>query len=319
MTRELLKVDYSDSNSYYTCALKYKLTKEGWSANKGYTALRFGGVFHAGMEGYYSYVQEHGWSRDGGAVERMLEFAGKEWVERTGDLMYYDDYRTLPLCIELMTRYIDHFFGDHGFLEVVHTERAFKLHMQPTAKDLEHYPWLVDFWFTGKIDMECKLNGMHWTNEFKTTGWRMDQVIAELNRSPQIMGYAYAKDNVFDSVPEGCLVTVAFAKANKLKNGGYGKPRIDFSRTPQIYNEVDLQKWRDHFIKTVAQIQHAISVDHFPPELSSCYNYGRCEFLNLCEQSCAIEDANYRGYIQSEPWDVTKEVAPDELIEGEER
>jgi len=315
---ELLKIDYSGSNAYYTCPLKYKLTKEGWGLDKGFTALRFGSVFHAGMEGYYSYIQEHGWSRDGGAVERMIEFAGKEWVERTGEKNFYEDYRTLPLCIELMTRYVDHFFGDHGFLEVVHTERAFQLTMKPTAEDLKRYSWLLPFLFTGKIDMECKLNGMHWTNEFKTTGWRMDQVISELNRSPQILGYAYAKNHVFASIPEGCLVTVAFAKANKLKAGGYGKPRIDFQRVPQIYNEIDLQKWREHFMNLAAQIQWSILTNHFPPRLQSCYNYGRCEFLNLCEQSCNIEDASFRGYIQSEPWDVTKEVAPDELIEGVE-
>ncbi len=315
---ELLKVDYSGSHSYHTCPRKYKLTKDGWKTEKGSTALRFGGVFHAGMEGYYSYIKEHGWSRDGGAVERMIEFASKEWTERTGELAFYDDYRTLPLCIEVMTKYIDHFYNDHGFLEVIQSERAFQLLMKPTKMDLKHYPWLKPFLFTGKIDMECKLNGMHWTNEFKTTGWRMDQVVAELNRSPQILGYAYAKDNVFQSRPEGCLVTVAFTRANKLKAGGYGKPRIDFSRTPQIYNTVDLQQWREHFIKIVAQIQYSIEVDYFPPEFSSCYNYGRCEFLNICEQSCDIKDANFRGYIQSEPWDVTKEVSTNKIAEGEE-
>lgn len=133
------------------------------------------------------------------------------------------------------------------------------------------------------------------------------------------MGYAFAKNHVYDEIPEGCLVTVAFAKANKLKAGGYGKPRIDFQRVPQIYNELDLLKWRDHFISLVAQIQMAIATDNFPPRLQSCYNYGRCGYLNLCEQSGDIEDASFRGYVQEEPWDVTKEVAPHALITTEER
>lgn len=315
---ELLKTDHSGSNEYYTCPLKYWLTKEGWKPENGGTALRFGSVFHAGMEGYYSAIMEFGWSRDGRAVERMIQFASEEWNKQTDEQQFYDDYRTLELCIQLMTRYIDHFFGDHGFLEVIHTERAFQLTMIPTDVDLSHYPWLESFYFTGKIDLECLLNGMHWTNEFKTTGWRIDQLIKELARSTQIMGYAYAKNHVFDEVPEGCLITVAFAKANKLKAGGYGKPRIDFARVPQIYNNVDLQQWRTHFMNIAAQIQYSIKTDHFPPRLQNCYAYGRCQFLNLCEQSCDIKDAHYRGYVQSEPWDVTKEVAPNELIKGVE-
>ncbi len=316
---ELLKVDYSKSDTFYTCPLKYKLKHlEGWTTHYGSTALRFGGAFHAGMEGYYSYVRDHGWSRDGEAVKQMIEFASKEWVERTGDKQFYNDHRTLPLLIETMSQYINHFFADHGFLEVVHTERAFQLLMKPQNEDLKNYPSLTEFLFTGKLDLECMLNGMHWTNEFKTTGWRLDVVIDELNRSPQVMGYAFAKNYVFSEPPEGCLVTVAFAKANKLKAGGYGKPRIDFRRVLQIYNNMDLANWRKHFISLVAQIQYAHATNHFPPRFQSCYKYSRCEFLNLCEQSCTIEDANFHGYLQEEPWDVTKEVAPEELIEGEE-
>lgn len=316
---DLLKIDFSGTDSYYTCPLKYHLKQKGWESQYGNTALRMGGVFHAGMEGYYTNIKENGWSRDGKAVQQMLEYAGKEWAERTGDKQFYEDHRTLPFVVDLMTRYIDYFYGDHGFLEVVHTERAYKLLIKPTKADLQRYPWLKPFWFTGKIDMECKLNGMHWTNEFKTTGWRLDQLIDELNRSPQIMGYAYAKNHVYNEPPEGCLVTVAFGTARKVKSGGYGKPSIDFRRVPQIYNEVDLKHWREHFISLAAQIQYSRNTNYFPPRLQSCYNYGRCGYLNLCEQSCDIEDANFRGYIQEEPWEVTAEVAPEELITAEEK
>lgn len=316
---ELQKEDFSGAKTYNDCPLKYWLTKQGWRSVYGGTALRMGSVFHAGMEGYYSYIKEHGWSRDGKAVERMLEYAAKEWAEESEGKQFFEDHRTLPFVIDLMTKYIDHFYSDHGFLEVINTERAFMLLMNPTEEDLKRYPWLEPFYFTGKIDMECKLNGLHWTNEFKTTGWRLDKAVNELNRSPQIMGYAYAKDHVYSEPPEGCLVTVAFGTARQLKAGGYGKPSIDFRRVPQIYNRNDLMVWREHFISLVAQIQYSKNIDYFPPRLSSCYNYGRCEFLNICEQACPIEEASFRGYVQDEPWDVTKEVSPEDLITAEER
>lgn len=316
----LLKVDFSSSDSYYACPLKYKLKHiGGWRKAYGNTALRFGSAFHAGMEGYYGYIAEHGWSRDGNAVQAMLENAYKDWKKETGERKFYPDYRTFENLVELMTKYIDHFYEDHDFLEVVHTERAFQLLIKPTEIDKVIYPDLEPFLFTGKLDLECILNGMNWTNEFKTTGWRLDQVVNELNRSPQVIGYAYAKNYVYKEPPEGCLVTVAFASARKVKSGDYGKLSLDFRRVPQIYNEHDLAKWRQHFISLVAQIQQSIRTGFFPPRFQSCYKYGRCEFLDLCEQACGIDEASFRDYEQEEPWDVTKEVAPEALMEGEEK
>lgn len=315
----MLKIDYSSSNTYYECPLKYFLQhKEGWTSEFGSSALRAGSVFHAGMEGYYSYIKENGWSRDGGAVSRMLEYAAKDWERETGEKKFYDDHRTLPNIIEVLTSYIDHFYEDHGFVEILHTERAFQLQINPREEDLNHFPTLQPFYFTGKIDQEIKLNGMNWTNEFKTTGWRLDQVVSELNRSPQILGYAYAKNKVYQEPPEGCMATVAFFSARKVKSGDYGKLSIDFRRIPQIFNNEDLEKWREHFISLASQVQEAEKRNHFPPRLQSCYKYGRCGFLNICEQSCQVARASFRGYVQQEPWDVTKEVSPSQLMIAED-
>jgi hypothetical protein len=316
----LLKVDHSSSNSYYSCPRKYKLAHiDGWTSVYGSTALRAGSTFHTGLEGFYSHIQKNGWTRDGKAIAQMIEYAAKEYEEESKDRQFYDDYRTLENVITVLTQYVDHFHSDHGFLEVLHTERAFKLLMQPSQEDLKNWPNLKPFYFTGKIDMECKINGLNWTNEFKTTGWRLDQVVNELNRSPQIMGYAYAKDRIYDEAPEGCFATIAFFTSRKSpKTGEYGKLTVDFRRVPQIFNSYDLSEWRKHFISLVAGIQNSIETNHFPPRFQSCYNYGRCEFLNICEQSCPIAKASFYGYKQEEPWDVTKEVSPEDVMEAEE-
>ena len=316
---EAIKIDYSSSDTFYSCPLKYKLKHlDGWRSVHSSSAIRYGHAFHAGMNGYYSHIQEHGWTRDGAAVQRMIEFAHADFEEESKKGNYYPDYRTFENLVQLLTSYIDHFYEDHGFLKVIHTERAFQLLIKPTEKELTYYPHLKPFWFTGRIDMELELNGMVWTNEFKTTGWQLDTVAKELNRSPQVIGYAYAKDKIYHEPPEGCLVTIAYSNARKVKSGDYGKLSIDFRRIPQIYNQVDLEKWREHFISLAAQIQQAKEINHYPPRFQSCYKYGRCEFLALCEQSCQIEKASYHNFIQEEPWDVTKDVDEKDLMIKEE-
>ncbi len=315
---EKLKVDFTGSDRA-KCLRKYYLAGQGWETLNGSTALRFGGAFHAGMEGFYSHIAEEGWKNDGKAVERMLVYAKNDWDKRTGENTFFSDYRTFENLSILLTSYLNFFYQDEGFLEVLHTERAFKLLMKPSEEDIRHFPWLKEFYFTGKIDSEIQLNGMNWINEFKTTGWRMDEIKKKLNRSAQIMGYNYASKKVYENSPEGNFVTIAFGTSRKSpKTGNYGKFSVDFARVPQIYNDIDLEDWRRHFIRAAARIQYAYDTDYFPPNFAHCYDYGRCEYLNICEQSRPFQEASMHGYVQKEPWDVTTEVPGSAVMEGEE-
>lgn len=317
---EPIKIDYSKATTFHSCPRKFYLSHvRGITSTKGSTALRFGSAFHAGMEGYYSHIAQHGWTKDGKSIEQCINFAKKDFDKNSEGKEYYDDYRSFPNLTNLLIQYIDHFSNDELFLKVRHTERAFKLLMKPTAWDRQYFPGIQPFYFTGKIDQECNLNGMDWLNEFKTTGWSLQALQSELTRSPQVLGYQYASRIVCNTVPEGVLVTIAYCKSTKSKTtGNYGKLYTDFARFPQIYNDHDLSEWRRHFMFLASEIQRCSRVDYFPPRFESCFNYGRCEFLNLCEQPVSLEEASYHGYTTKEPWDVTKEVAPEALLEGEE-
>ena len=317
---ELMKVDYSISDTYYQCPRKYKLRYiDNLTSEYGSTALRFGSAFHAAMEGMYSYVRDNGWDKSGKAVEMALNFAKAEWEKESEGFTFTEDYRTFQNLTQLYLSYLDHFYQDEVMLEIRHTERAFKLLMKPTSEDLKNYPWLEQFYFTGKIDQECCLNGSNWINEFKTTGWSLQKLRDELTRSPQIIGYNYASKHVCDTPLEGSLVTIAYCLSRKSRvTEKYGKLSIDFGRYPQIYNDYDLKDWRKHFISLVAQMQYSLLHDYYPPRFQSCFHFGRCTYLNLCEQSRPLKDCSYRGYKKGKVWDVTKDVAESAVVEGEE-
>jgi hypothetical protein len=312
-------LDYSKGSTVNDCLRKYNLShNQGWDSIYGSTALRFGSAFHAGMDGFYGYIAEHGWTRDGKALEQMIFFAEKDWKEESKEKTFFIDYRTFENLIILLSRYVDHFYNDEGFVKIFHTERAFKLLMKPTKEDKRNFPWLKPFYFTGKLDQECELNGARWINEFKTTGWSINQLKNQLQRSPQIIGYNYASRKCFDIKPEGNLVTIAYCTSRKSKaTENYGKLTTDFARVPMVFSDDDLALWRSHFIAIAARVQQATERNYFPPNISSCYNYGRCKYLNICEQPCSPEKASFNGYEKKPLWDVTKTVKGN-VIEGEE-
>ena len=103
-------------------------------------------------------------------------------------------------------------------LKVINTEEPFKIVMQPESEEEEKlFSNLKPFHFTGKIDMEIELNGMLWINEHKTTGQPLDQQVARLNRSAQVMGYHYAKGKMLrgERTPTGVLMTVHHLSCRK--------------------------------------------------------------------------------------------------------
>jgi hypothetical protein len=161
--------------------------------------------------------------------------------------------------------------------------------------------------FTGRIDLQVKMNGMPWFEEFKTTGQNLDIQAMRLSRSAQMLGYGYATPQVLGYRPEGCLAVLVMFTARKNKEGVYGKTTIDFKRVPQIFNEGDLAAWRDSYMWTVSQIIRSIQANNFPMLHDSCFNFNTsCAYSQLCMQNRDPWDTDTSGYVIRH-WDVEDE------------
>jgi hypothetical protein len=284
----------------------------GLKSRYGSTALRYGSTWHGFMEGYYGTIKELGWENRSQAISNALLLGKKKWDEATAKQEYYPDYRTLENASAAFLQYINHFVGDQSMLEVVGTEQTFSVILELTTdKEKAMFGHLPKVIFTGKIDLQVILNALKWIIEFKTTGWALQQAIARLNRSTQVIGYSYAAPLVLGFTPTGVLVSHHYLLSRKsAKTGEYGSVSIDFARTPQIFNEFDLQEWKMSFLNTAKELWDCYQKNYFPMNFDSCFDYGRqCAFYRLCtsgEDPTRYAEETPEGYIV-DYWDVENE------------
>jgi hypothetical protein len=164
-----------------------------------------------------------------------------------------------------------------------------------------------ELFFTGRLDLQVEMNFANWILDFKSTSQNLSMQGARLNRSGQLIGYAYAGKHALAFPAEGCLVALAHVSAYKSKKTGeYGDVKTDFGRIPQIYNEKDLIEWRKSFIYTAVEIARCKDEGVWPVNFDSCYQYGQCTYTKLCDQGGSIEDVNTDGYHASH-WNVLSE------------
>ena len=323
------KIPHCDNtlrSAFVTCHRKfYFLHRLHLRSLYGSSALRYGSVWHAGMEHFYLHIKEFGWLKDGGAMKAGIEGMRQEWEAITAAEMFYDDYRTLENCMQSFLYYMNEFSADEGHMKVVQAEKAFRIRMAPETEEEErNFKGLIPFDFTGKVDLEVELNGRLWVNEHKTTGQPIDLQATRLNRSAQVMGYTYAtiKKALDDSrKPDGALITIHHLSARKStakgNEGNYGTPKIEFRRVPQIFNDNDLLQWRNSFLATALDIQREDERGLWPMNHDSCFNYNTpCQFLGLCQNNESVKDIRIdeSRYRVGEAWEVSKDVKASEVV-----
>ena len=291
-----LELDNTKRKSYALCPRKFY-----WEHIRsirplhGSTALRYGLVWHEIMDKYYSTIRDNGWESKTEAITAGILAGKAAWDKESLNRAFYDDYRTLENCLTAFMGHIDNYRGDEDFVKILEVEKRFRV------------PIDDDLYFVGKVDAKIELNGAIWLTEHKTTGMPIDKQLKTLQRDPQIIGYYYAGTREDEHI-EGVLIPMLHTSASKSKvTGLYGKPKIEYRRSPQIFTSGDIESWLDSFIWTAHQIKAACDNNYFPMQLDSCYHYGSCTYTSLCEQNVSVEQTNTSNFISVEPWNVLKE------------
>ena len=306
-------LDNSKRSTYRQCKMKYYLQHiKGLQPNFGSTALRYGSTWHAIQEGYYSHIIKHGWPESQNeivaAISAGLSFGMTVWDRETKKRQFVDDYKNFNTAANAFNEYLAYFIEDKNFVEVIATEKKFECEFLPeNSLEEKLLSMLPPVKFTGKIDLEIKMDEQNWILDFKTTGWILNQIISKANRSPQFIGYSYAGKHALDFEPVGCLGSFAYIGSTKSKvTGLWGKIRSDFRRVPQIYTKEDLSAWKLSFIDTCLDIQRSTKENLWPESFDNCHQYGACPYLKLCQQHKPFEELYLEGY-HEEFWDVLEE------------
>jgi len=310
---ENLVLDNSGRSTFRSCKKKFLLQNiHGLQSNYGSTALRYGSCWHGIQEGYHSWVRDNGWPIEVNdtmsALTQGLTLGKKEYEKNSEGKEFYDDFKNFNTAVEGFDAYLDFFKDDKKYMEIIGTEQKFECPIEPEntleEKLLTNLPPII---FTGKIDLQVKMDNIPWIFDFKTTGWWLDKVTMQANRSPQLIGYSYAGKKVLNFEPQGCLCSFAYLGASKSKStGAYGKTRFQFRRVPQIFSQGDIDAWKISFIDTAREIHFATQENLWPESFDNCYQYGACSYLKLCQQHCEVEDLNLEGF-HVDHWNVLDE------------
>ena len=294
------KLDNTYRGTFRSCKRKYYLSRiVGLIPDRGSSALRYGSVWHAFIEGYYSYIKEHGWAQDGEAIKQAAAYGKAVWDYETlthGQSFDETDYRTFENCAISFLEYCTEFHFDKGMLKVIETEQMFECPISLTESEKKVFPSLAnkEIIFNGRLDVQVTLSDIPWIIEAKSTGQNIGTQANRLHRSPQILGYSYAGKHGLDFPVEGCMVSIHQLSSRRKKDGEWGKVTRAFQRIPHIFTDGDLEAWRFSFISVCSDLIEYEKKDIWPMEFDSCYQFGRCQFCNICERNETLHDIKAR-------------------------
>lgn len=294
ITNGKLHIDHSRRSCANSCLRKYywQYVRE-LVPSIGSNALRYGSTWHGFLDGLYRSVKLHGWGNPEDAYAMAFNEGKKVWERESSLQSFYDDYRTFENCGTSFLNYINYYSADRNMLEVTQVERAFSIEFDR-------------FIFDGKLDLQILLNGVKWLVEHKTTSQAIAMQSERMNRAMQTIGYFHACD-IIGEHNEGVMISFHHISARKVKSGGYGNLSVDFSRCPQLYCKQNIDDWKALFLHDVQRIEEAYETGIWPKNYDSCYQYGRCGYLPLCDQYRPLGEEVLDSVVHKE-WDVKKTV-----------
>ena len=302
---ELFLLDNSKRSTVESCPRKYYLSYiRNLESINGSTSLRYGTCWHELMDVFYANMigKEHNKENIQEAMTQAIIAADVRWQQETEGKDWYSDYRSRENLILSFAMYIQHFNQDHIFMKVTSTERKFNISMF----DSNGQPFI----FAGKIDGEATLSGLNWNIEHKTTGQPLFKQEQRLNRSAQFIGYTFAGQQQGKKV-EGTLVMFHHLSATKSrKTGEYGRPKVEFKRIAQMFSKEDILNWKQSLCYTAAKIRWCEEKNRWPMQFDSCYQFGACRYIDICEQNRPLGEEDTTGFFERVPWDkeITVEV-----------
>lgn len=293
-------------------------------------ALTFGGAIHAGLE-LFLYHQWAGYT--GPVVEDEATTAENLAVSTyfLNNPAPPDKYRTLANAIEVLKHYRDRsnhlLYPDYeweilanadgpliekafelplGVLEVgahiqmpwLSREIIFNLNSAQDQKDYQDAVFVshIHLAWSGRIDAIARTHSHTCIVDHKTTSIVGDQFTQSFQLSSQVMGYAWAANQLFpDLGPFAfCFNAIALKKpgiGQGLMSRGPkgGEPPLSFFRaffpntTDGFYTPERLESWRYDTVTFLEDFIHSVVRNHFPMNDRQCFDkYGQCPYHGVC-------------------------------------
>lgn len=295
-----LELDNTKRKEFETCPRKYYWHFEKNLISKiGSTKLRFGVTWHAMQEEYRRCIIE-GISKSE-SIRKSLLFAHKKWEKESEGLQFEPDFRSFEFCVKLFDAYLSH-YEDLDF-RLISSEQVFAHPLFSCAED--------EIVFTGRIDCIGEFGDRPMIVDDKTTGWYPQSLMKQLERSPQLIGYAVAAEKLLDKPIDSCLANIVYLNARTKKDGSLGEISTGFHRNIYLYSDYDKNEWKKAFLAVATRIidchdDFLLDINKFYQNMDSCFQYGECPYLCLCKQEVVNQSYLVNNFIVKK-WDVLED------------
>jgi len=249
----------------------------------------FGSSIHKGLEVYYN-----GWGRQSLSQRKDAAFRAflstHQHLFSSLDPERLQNKHTPENGLVILDDYFSTFAAEDQDYEPINNELAGIITISPQEGDPPFFQ--RSFLYVFRLDglWRRSRDSSLWVKETKTTG-NVDQEIAKLKMSRQVLGYAYS----IKQWPDGDLVKGILADVIQVAVG----PKS--ARREHIFiGETQLREWRAGTITIVEEWRSLCrraqdeglggKLETFYQDDNSCLRYGRCCFYDLCAHSVALAD-----------------------------
>lgn len=274
------------------CLRKYQYRMiDGWRSSNKSVHLLFGGFYATALEHFYK-KRALGATLADALADVVHETLIASWDHTTNQpLDFNHDSKTRWNLIRTIVWYIAE-FGDESAngLTTYHLKDgtpAVELSFNFEADD--------GILFTGHLDRVAEMNGDRYILDQKTTGTTISSYFFDqFSPNNQVSLYTFAGKLILDTPISGMIIDAA-----QIAIGFSRFARGFVHRAPETLTE-----WRENALYTIKLARQATALNFFPMNLSSCGNYGGCEFRKVCSIARSQRATQLKSdFKQTEYWD----------------
>lgn len=280
------------------CPRKYQyLYIEGWVPKGESVHLRFGTLYHKGLELYDTYIIE-GDDHDT-ALDRTVDYllqntwdgrdengeGGKPWDTSEHPAGNKKNRETL---IRSVIWYIEHFKDDPTTTVILNNGKP-ALEMTFTTEINVLTPKGEPYLLTGHMDRLAYYGDDKFVMDRKTTGGNVGPFyFTKFNPDNQMTLYIFAAKVVYDVPVAGVIIDAAQIAV------GF----TNFNRGITARSKNQLEDWLDDTAHWLKAAEHYAERQYWPMNDQSCHKYDGCVFRQICDKDPAVRGAFLKSHFE---------------------
>jgi hypothetical protein len=270
-------------------------------------ALNLGSAMHEAWELLYLY----------GFSNETLSLCLQRIVDHYTVHPLSDDWRTCEFALNAFGAYYRQYSAHENLVPVNHNghlfvENAFEILLGSINVDGfidcpirgRTYVKRLNIYWIGKIDIAVNFMDQLLVVDHKTTSRLGNTFWDKFQLSGQMLGYAWALQQIFGEPCAGVIVNVAaFRKPTKTGTS------CEFHRQPYYYQPDAIDEWKVDTLTSISDFIASSVRGTFPPSKCNCIRvWGKCGYFDVC----CLPRKNRKALLKSSEfsdvtWDPTKE------------